>query len=267
MEPLRVGACLREGWRLVGKRRGFLIGVWAVGSVAYLVVTVVQSSRLLGDVPWEFVEYVFLALWSVIELGQFRAFLSVARGQPYGFGMIFQGFERFGPAMGLHLRLTLRYFAVALPPIVVFLLTAGMLPGAGPGLRAGLYAVWALAGFLSVALATRLALRYAFAGLLLLDEDLGSFDSLQRSAEITQGSLLRLLGMEMTLFLLAVPAAAALIFSQLHLSPLSCWAVTSASVFAIGVVVAPWAMASHVTAYRALRGECREAETGSRGVS
>ncbi|MDD5265424.1 MAG: hypothetical protein PHU43_11400 [Candidatus Bipolaricaulis sp.] len=240
-----------------------MIGVWAVGSVVYLVVTAARPLRLLGGATGELVECALLALWFVIGLGQFRVFLSVARGRPCGFGMVFQGFERFGPAMGLQLLLMLRYFAVMLPPLVVVFVTAGPLPGAGPGLRAGLYIVWALAGLLSIALVIRLALRYAFAGVLLLDESLGSFDSLQRSAEITQGSLLRLLGMGLILFFPAVPAAAALVFSQLYLSPIPCWAVTSASAFAIGAVVGPWAIASQVAAYRALRGEGRGAAAGS----
>jgi len=54
-----------------------------------------------------------------------------------------------------------------------------------------------------------------------------------------------------------------LVFSQLCLSPIPCWAVTSASAFAIGAVVGPWAIASQVAAYRALRGEGQDAVAGA----
>lgn len=54
-----------------------------------------------------------------------------------------------------------------------------------------------------------------------------------------------------------------LVFSQLYLSPILSWAVTSASAFAIGVIVGPWAIASQVAANRALRGEGRDTVVGS----
>jgi hypothetical protein len=256
VEPLSVGACLDEGWRLFGRHRGLLIGVWllaaSIGEIPALFGWLYPN---LGFVTWWGLVFSAFVIWP-LYVGQMYMALLLARNQPCGFGTAFAGFARFWRLVGIGIVIWLRTVVALLPLLVSFIIWSL----AGISSLAGTYALFGVGGAVSLFFVSRVGIRYMYAGVVALDEKLGVSESIGRSSEVTRGSLGRLFGICLLIGLIAVLPATLM---QIWLSNDSLWVQLLVTALLTAFLVGPWMGASEMVAYRTLRGEGREAEAGS----
>lgn len=253
MGLLRVGRCLREGWRVFGRRRRFLMGIWLlVWCIEGIVVTPLAVRPEIGPLFWVTL-LVSAVLYGPLYAGQQFLVLCIARDQPCGVGTASAGFARFGRILGITVAMILR-IVVALGPLVLAFLLSGFV--AAYSLPA-FYAILLVGGAISLVFFVRICLRYGYAWVLALDKGTGVLDSMAASAELTRGSLARLLGIAIVPSLLWAPLV---VLQQFIAGPLWATALTYGLSLGYSVVVLPWYVASAMVAYRVLRGEGQEQE-------
>jgi len=255
VEPLRVGRCLREGWRLCGRHWGLLTRVWLLVAAVWGVVVFLQDVRpdsvRLQCLGLAVSIFVFWPLY----VGQMALVLALARGGPCGFCAAFRGFRRYWKLVGVYVVLGLWGSLALAPGLFAFLVSGAVASTSEAGVPTWLYPVWGVAGLATAIFVAWVMLRYCYAGLLLFDQSLGVLDSLRRSAKLTRGSLLRLFTIGLVTALPAAPVAA--LASARTYVKIESWVVCIVGT-AFAVVVGPWMSASQVVAYRTLCGEVQE---------
>lgn len=218
-------SCLREGVDVLVRRLPLLLGAWLV------VLAVQQAIDLVAPAagPWAWLNLVLsVALLAPLYAGQYLLVLRVVRNEPVAFRDLFRGFSRWG--------------AITVVSILTVLAVAGGF-------------------FLLVVPAIILALMFAWAPIVVLDQAagsgpdrrLGALEAMRRSKELTAGyrgtlfGISLLLSLPLIILIIAVSISAA--SPGVTIPP---WAIELFALLSGTLFLGPLHVASYMVAYDAV---------------
>ncbi len=184
---------MAQGWRALKGRYGIALGF----SLLFALITGAAGS--FGVVA--------MIVLGPFMLGHAVFFLALLRGGRPRVGLMFEGFQNFGPALGTYmLMVVFIYLAMFVGMLLGGL--AGAVPGLALGGEAGLITAAVIAVFCGVAVATVIGLRYSQAFYCLADDrSLGPLEALRASRALMRGRKLKLFGLQLLMGLILVPAS------------------------------------------------------------
>jgi uncharacterized membrane protein len=193
VKELSVTECIGDGWEQFKQKMGIAIG-------GYLLSILLSLPGAIPYIGWLYALFVSPALAG----GMYLLFLHIARGEETKIDDLFEGFHRYGAMIGVQFLLGIAMVVGMLPGIIVFVILslggkAGTAFGVGIVIINGFVLLWLLT-------------RYALVYFLLMDHrELGLFDALSRSAELTRGNRHNLILLFLASFVIIVAALICLI--------------------------------------------------------
>jgi len=187
--------CVKAGWELVKPHYWLFVGM---ALVAQLIGSAVPLGILLGP----------------MMCGIYLAFFKHRRGEPIEFGIMFKGFDYFGPSVVATLLHMVPVLAVVLPAYVIFylgLLFSVAAQGASrepnPGVALGVFFLFACFFIVVFSVVLIVSIGFTFSYPLIVDRNLPGFDAVKLSFRAAMANFWRLLGMTLLSGLLGAAGA------------------------------------------------------------
>lgn len=180
--------CIKGGWNLIKERYWLIFGMVLVG---LMIASAVPFGILLGP----------------MMCGLHLTFLSLRRGHPIEFGMLFKGFEHFGQSVVATLIQVVPIMAIIIPAYILFyvvFLVAIMAQGNDPngfamlGVMVMIVVFWLVVVFIVMII----SIGFTFVYPLIVDRGLTGFDAVKLSFKAAMANFWGLLGMMFLNFLL-----------------------------------------------------------------
>jgi len=188
VEPI---ACISAAWAMVKEQYWLFVGMCAVG---LLIGSAVPMGILTGP----------------MMCGLYIAFFAIRRRQPIEFGMLFKGFDYFGPSVVATLLHVLPILVIVIP--AYFLFYVGMFVSIAaqggnepnPAAFMGVMGFFMLFWIVMVILIIFISVGFTFAYPLIVDRKLSGLDAVKWSFKAALANFWRLLGMMFLTGLLAI---------------------------------------------------------------
>jgi hypothetical protein len=188
VEPVE---CIKAAWALVKDRYWLFVGMTLVGA---MIGQAVPFGILLGP----------------MMCGLYLTFFKKRRGEPIEFGLLFKGFDYFGPSVVVTLLYVLPIIAIVVP--AYFLFYIGMLLSVlptvdqepNPGAMFGVMAIFGLVWIVIIAIIIVITIGFTFAYPLVVDRKMQGLDAAKLSFKAAMANFWRLLGMILLTSLLSL---------------------------------------------------------------
>ena len=189
VEPVE---CLKNGWELIKDQYWLFVGMTLVG---VLIGQFVPLGILLGP----------------MMCGLYLTFFKKRRGEPIEFGLLFKGFDFFGPSLIATLLHILPIMAIVIPAYIFFYISmvVSMVaaqggndpnPAAMFGIMGGFILFWLFVAIVIIFI----SIGFTFSYPLIVDRKLQGFDAVKLSFKGAMANFWRLLGMSILTSLLSI---------------------------------------------------------------
>ena len=192
VEPVQ---CLKNGWELVKDQYWLFVGISAVSAI---IGGAVPLGILLGP----------------MMCGQYLTFFRKRRGQPIEFGMLFKGFDFFGPSLVATLLHIVPILAIVIPAYFIFYITMvvsmvaqGNSGEPNPGLAFGIMGGFMLFWLVVMVVIIFISIGFTFSYPLIVDRKLQGMDAVKLSFKGAMANFWRLLGLSLLSGLLTIAGA------------------------------------------------------------
>ena len=180
VEPVQ---CIKDAWALIKDQYWLFVGICAVGLV------------IAGAVP-------FYILMGPMMCGIFMTLFKRMRNEPIEFGLLFKGFDFFGPSLVATLLHMLPIMAIVIPAYLVFyfgFVLSIMVQGNEPNPAAmlgvmGLFGIFWLVIFIVILF---ISIGFTFSYTLIVDRKLQAMDAIKLSFKAAMANFWRILGMSL----------------------------------------------------------------------
>ena len=213
--------CIKAGWQLIKPQYWLFVGM---GLVALIIGSAVPLGILMGP----------------MLCGIYLACFAQRRREPVEFGLLFKGFEVFGPIVIAMLLHAIPIVAILIPTYVLFyasLLVAVAAQGDDPNPAAvlGVLATFSLIALVVSLLLIIISIGFTFAFPLIADRRLKGFDAVKLSFKAAMANFWRLLAMSLLTTVINLVGFAFCGFGLYLVMPISYGAIASAyeSVFGL----------------------------------
>lgn len=159
--------CIKEAWALIKDQYWLFVGMCAVG---LMIGSAVPLGILLGP----------------MMCGLYMAFFSRMRHQPFEFGLLFKGFDYFGPSLIATLLHMLPILAIVVPSYILFyvgfilsIAVQGNEPN--PAAMFGVMGMFAIFWFVMIIIIIFISIGFTFSYPLIVDRKLQAMDALKWS--------------------------------------------------------------------------------------
>jgi hypothetical protein len=208
--------CVKAGWELIKTQYWLFVGM---AVVAQLVGSAVPLGILLGP----------------MMCGIYLALLKHRRGQPIEFGLLFKGFDYFGPSVVATLLHMVPVLAVVLPAYFIFYLglifsvaAQGASREPNPGAALAVFVMFALFFAVIFSVVIIVSIGFTFSYPLIVDRDLPGFDAVKLSFRAAMANFWRLLGLTLLTALLGLAGALLCIVGMFLVYPIAYAAIAAA---------------------------------------
>lgn len=181
--------CIKAAWALIKDQYWLFLGMCAVG---LLVGSAVPLGILLGP----------------MMCGIYMAFFKRMRNEPFEFGIIFKGFDFFGPSLVATLLHMIPVLAIVIPSYIVFyvafvlsMVAQGNDPN--PAAMLGVMAMFAIFWLVMIVIIIFISVGFTFSYTLIVDRKLQAMDAVKWSFKAAIANFWGLLGMTLLTGLLA----------------------------------------------------------------
>lgn len=185
--------CIKAGWEIVKDQYWLFVGICIVG---IMIGGAVPLGILLGP----------------MMCGIYLTLLKRRRGEPIEFGLLFKGFDYFGPSLIATLLHIVPVIAIVLPAYIFFYIT--MIVGIAaqgnepnPAAMFGIFAMFGLFWLFVMVVVIIISIGFTFAYPLIVDRKLQGFDAVKLSFRAAMSNFWRLLGMTLLTSLLSICGA------------------------------------------------------------
>ena len=188
VEPVE---CIKGGWELIKNQYWLFVGMTLVG---VLIGSAVPLGILLGP----------------MMCGLYLAFFKTRRGEPIEFGMLFKGFDFFGPSLIATLLHILPIIAIIVPAYIFFYISmvVSMVAQGGndpnPAAMFGIMGGFILFWMFVLVVVIFISIGFTFSYPLIVDRKLQGFDAVKLSFKGAMANFWRLLGMSILSSLLTI---------------------------------------------------------------
>jgi hypothetical protein len=211
VEPV---ACLKAGYELIKDQYWLFLGMAIVG---LLIGSMVPLGILLGP----------------MMCGLYLAFFKKRRGEPIEFGLLFKGFDYFGPSVVASLLHIVPIMAIIIPAYFLFyvgfvlsIVAQGDEPN--PAVSLIFVALMILAYVVVILLVILISIGFMFAYPLIVDRGLPGFDAVKLSFRAALSNFWRLLGLSLLSALLGMAGILLCIVGVYLVLPISYAAIAKA---------------------------------------
>jgi len=182
--------CIKAGWELVKNQYWLFVGMCVVG---LMIGGAVPLGILLGP----------------MMCGLYLTFFKHRRGEPIEFGLLFKGFDFFGPSLIATLLHFVPVIAIVLPAYIFFYITmlvsiAAQGNDPNPAAMFGILGMFGLFWLFVMVVVIVISIGFTFAYPLIVDRKLQGFDAVKLSFKAAMSNFWRLLGMTLLTSLLSV---------------------------------------------------------------
>ena len=181
--------CIKEAWALIKDQYWLFVGMCTVG---LLVASAVPFGILMGP----------------MMCGIYMAFFKRMRNEPFEFGIIFKGFDFFGPSLVATLLHMIPIVVIVVPSYLVFyfaFVLSIMAQGDEPNPAAMLVVMglFALFWLVMIVIIIFISIGFTFSYTLIVDRKLQAMDAIKWSFKAAMANFWRLLGMTLITGLLS----------------------------------------------------------------
>jgi uncharacterized membrane protein len=207
--------CIKRGWEIVKPNYLLFVGMCFIG---YFIGTAVPLGILMGP----------------MMAGMYLCLLAARRREePVEFGMLFKGFDFFGPSLIATLLHMVPIMVIVIPTYLLFYIgvffavaVAGQSNSSAPVF--GLFAAFSFVMMVIGILLVIISIGFTFAYPLIVDRKLAGWDAVKLSFKAAMANFWRLLGMMLLTGLLSIGGALCLIVGMFFVLPIVYGAVASA---------------------------------------
>lgn len=185
VEPIQ---CIKEAWALIKDQYWLFVGMCAVG---LLVASAVPFGILMGP----------------MMCGIYMAFFKRMRNEPFEFGLIFKGFDFFGPSLVATLLHMIPVLAIVIPSYIVFyvafvlsMVAQGNEPN--PAAMLGVMGMFVIFWLVMIIIIIFISIGFTFSYTLIVDRKLQAMDAIKLSFKAAMANFWRILGMTLVTGLL-----------------------------------------------------------------
>jgi hypothetical protein len=188
VEPME---CIKGGWEIIKNQYWLFVGMTLVG---ILIGSAVPLGILLGP----------------MMCGLYLTFFKARRGESIEFGMMFKGFDYFGPSLIATLLHVIPVVAIVLPAYLLFyvsIFVSMAAQGSGepnPGAFIGVMVMFGIFWLVVLVVVVIISIGFTFAYPLIVDRKLQGFDAVKLSFRAALANFWRLLGMTLLTSLLSL---------------------------------------------------------------
>ena len=206
--------CIQAGWELVKDQYWLFVGMCAVGA---LIGGAVPLGILLGP----------------MMCGLYLTYFKRRRGEPIEFGLLFKGFDFFGPSLIATLLHVVPIIAIVLPAYIFFYITM-IVSMAAQGNDPHPVTIFAIMGTFGLfwlfvmIVVIFISIGFTFAYPLIVDRKLQGFDAVKLSFKAAMPNFWRLLGMTLLTSLLSVGGVLLCYIGVFLVFPIAYGAIASA---------------------------------------
>ena len=183
--------CLKGGWNLI---KGQYWLIFAMCLVGWMIGSAIPLGILVGP----------------MMCGLFLTFFKMRRREPIEFGMLFKGFDYFGPSVIATLVHVVPVLCIVIPAYIlfyVFFIVAMVAQGGNepnPVALVGVFAAFVLFWIVVIAVLMVVSIGFIFSYPLIIDRGMQGFDAVKLSFKAGMANFWRLLGLMMLNFLLSL---------------------------------------------------------------
>ena len=208
--------CLKNGWETIKNRYWLFVGMTLI---AVLIGSAVPFGILLGP----------------MMCGLHMTFFKARRGEPIEFGMLFKGFDYFGPSLVATLLYIIPIIAIIVPAYLLFYVgmfvsmaaaQAGDEPN--PAAAFGVMGVFMLVWVVIIIVILIVSVGFTFSYPLIADRKLSGFDAVKLSFRAALANFWRLLGMMLLSGLLSLIGVLACYVGMFLVMPIGYAAIAQA---------------------------------------
>ena len=181
--------CIKEAWALIRDQYWLFVGMCAVG---LLVASAVPFGILMGP----------------MMCGIYMAFFKRMRNEPFEFGIIFKGFDFFGPSLVATLLHMIPILVIVVPSYFVFyfafvlsIVAQGDEPN--PAAMLGVMGLFAIFWLVMIIIIIFISIGFTFSYTLIVDRKMQAMDAIKWSFKAAMANFWRLLGMTLITGLLS----------------------------------------------------------------
>jgi len=208
--------CIKGGWEIIKSQYWLFIGMTLVG---LLIGSAVPLGILLGP----------------MMCGLHLTFLKARRREPIEFGMLFKGFDYFGPSLIATLLHIIPIVAIVLPAYILFYISIFVSLAAAqssgdpnPGAFIGVMVMFGVFWLVVVVVIVIVSIGFTFAYPLIVDRKLQGFDAVKLSFRAAFANFWRLLGMMLLTGLMSIVGVLACYVGVFLVMPISYAAIAKA---------------------------------------
>ncbi|HXQ70597.1 MAG TPA: hypothetical protein VN844_08930 [Pyrinomonadaceae bacterium] len=173
--------CIKDAWALIKDQYWLFVGICAVG---LLVASAVPMGILMGP----------------MMCGIYMIFFKRMRNEPFEFGLLFKGFDFFGPSLVATLVHVIPILIIVVPSYLVFyfafvlsIMVQGNEPN--PAAMLGVMAMFVIFWFVMIVLIIFISIGFTFSYTLIVDRKLQAMDAIKLSFKAAMANFWRILGM------------------------------------------------------------------------
>lgn len=181
--------CIKEAWALIKDQYWLFVGICAVG-------VIVASAVPLG------------ILMGPMMCGIYMIFFKRMRNEPFEFGLLFKGFDFFGPSLIATLLHLVPILVIVVPSYVVFYIAfvlsiavQGNEPN--PAAMLGVMGLFGIFWLVMIILIIFISVGFTFSYTLIVDRKLQAMDAIKLSFKAAMANFWRILGMTLLTGLLS----------------------------------------------------------------
>ncbi|HKS09092.1 MAG TPA: hypothetical protein VJS13_06050 [Pyrinomonadaceae bacterium] len=181
--------CIKDAYELIRDQYWLFVGICAVG---LLVASAVPFGILMGP----------------MMCGIYMIFFKKMRNEPFEFGMLFKGFDFFGPSLVATLLHMIPVLMIVVPSYIVFyvgfvlsIAVQGNEPN--PAAMLGVMGMFAIFWFVMIILIIFISIGFTFSYTLIVDRKLQAMDAIKLSFKAAMANFWRILGMTLLTGLLS----------------------------------------------------------------
>jgi len=173
--------CIKDAWALIKDQYWLFVGICAVG---LLVASAVPMGILMGP----------------MMCGIYMIFFKKTRNEPFEFGLLFKGFDFFGPSLVATLLHMIPILVIVVPSYFVFyfafvlsIVAQGDEPN--PAAMLGVMGLFGIFWFVMIILIIFISIGFTFSYTLIVDRKLQAMDAIKLSFKAAMANFWRILGM------------------------------------------------------------------------
>ena len=173
--------CIKDAWALIKDQYWLFVGICAVG---LLVASAVPMGILMGP----------------MMCGIYMIFFKRMRNEPFEFGLLFKGFDFFGPSLVATLLHLVPIMIIVVPSYIIFyfgfvfsIIAQGNEPN--PAVMLGVMGMFAVFWFVMIILIIFISIGFTFSYTLIVDRKLPAMDAIKLSFKAAMANFWGILGM------------------------------------------------------------------------